>query len=149
MGASLHSAGLKCDNSTRNGGWSVWARLLRSATIVAMRGNPFLNFHRAAEAAGYPALLIVSAVCLGLVVAAVALLALVPAGWVLALALASMVVALVVLAGAMDASFSEGNEPPAERTRPRAAAPDERNRVAPLPRRHAGAQEPDQRGKAA
>src|SRR5918998_912027 len=109
-----------------------------------MRGNPFLNFHRAAEAAGFPALLIVSVVCLGLVVAAVALLALIPAAWVLALALLSIVVALVVLAGAMDASFSEGNEPPAERTSPRAAAPDERNRVAPLPRRHAGVQAPDQ-----
>jgi hypothetical protein len=149
MGASLHSAGLKCDNSTRNGGWSVWARLLRSGSMVAMRGNPFLNFHRAAEASGYPALLIVSAVCLGLVVAAVALLALIPAGWVLALALLSMVVALVVLAGAMDASFSEGNEPPAERTGPRAAAPDERNRVAPLPRPRAPAQEPGEHGKAA
>jgi hypothetical protein len=115
----------------------------------SMRGNPFLNFHRAAEAAGYPALLIVSVVCLGLVVAAVALLALIPAGWVLALALLSIAVALVVLAGAMDASFSEGNEPPAGRTSPRAAAPDERNRVEPLPRRRAGAQEPGQYEKAA
>ena len=114
-----------------------------------MRGNPFLYFQRAAEAAGYPALLIVSMVCLGLVVAAVALLALVQAGWVLALALLSMVVALVVLAGAMDASFSEGNEPPAEPTGPRATAPNERYRVAALPRRHAGAQEPGQHGKAA
>ena len=102
-----------------------------------MRRNPFLCFQRAAEAAGYPALLIVSMVSLGLVVAAVALLGLTQAGWVLALALLSMIVALAVLAGAMDASFSEGNEPRAERTGPPAAARDERRRVAPLPRRPA------------
>jgi hypothetical protein len=39
-----------------------------------MRGNPFLDFQRAAEAAAYPALLIVSVVCLALVVTPVALL---------------------------------------------------------------------------
>ena len=50
-----------------------------------MRGNPTLNSLRTAEAAGYPALLIVSAICLGLVVAPVALLGLTDAGWVLGL----------------------------------------------------------------
>ena len=99
-----------------------------------MRGNPFLNFHRAAEAAGYPALLIVSAVCLGLVVAAVALLALIPAGWVLALALLSIVVALVVLAGAMDAALSDYGEGAPERSVVGGAAAGERDPVAPLPR---------------
>ena len=53
------------------------------ASMVDMSRNPFLEFHRAAEAAGYPALLIVSMVCLALVVVPVALLGLIEAGWVL------------------------------------------------------------------
>jgi hypothetical protein len=72
-----------------------------------MRGNPFLNFHRSAEAAGYPALLIVSVVCLALVVVPVALLGLTEAGWLLALALLSLVVAVGLLAGAIDAAMSD------------------------------------------
>jgi hypothetical protein len=97
-----------------------------------MRGNPFLNFHRAAEAAGYPALLIVSAVCLGLVVAPVALLGLTEAGWVLALALLSLLAAVAILAGAIDAAMSDYGEPAGGRTGGRAAVPDESEQVAPL-----------------
>jgi hypothetical protein len=67
-----------------------------------MRGNPLRNFHRA-EAAGYPALLIVSTVCLGLVVAPVALVGVTEAGWVFALALLSVIAALAILAGALSA----------------------------------------------
>src|SRR5918995_5351667 len=95
MGPSVHHAARRWDSSTTNGRSYVWARVPRPASIggdrvpdsgaLAMRGNPLLNFHRAAEAAGYPALLIVSAVCLGLVVAPVALLGLTEAGWGLAL----------------------------------------------------------------
>ena len=81
-----------------------------------MRGNPFLNFHRAAEAAGYPALLIVSVVCLALVVVPVALLGLTEAGWVLALALLSLVAAVAILAAAIDAAMSDYGEPAAGRT---------------------------------
>jgi hypothetical protein len=76
-----------------------------------MRGNPFLYFQRAAEARGYPALLIVSVLCLALVVAPVALLGLTRAVWVLALALLSVIVALAILAGAMDAAFSDPPRP--------------------------------------
>jgi hypothetical protein len=76
-----------------------------------MRRIPLLDFQRAAEARGYPALLIVSMLCLGLVVASVGLLALTPAVWALALALVSVIVALAILAGAMDAAFSDRDEP--------------------------------------
>ena len=100
-----------------------------------MRGNPFLNFHRAAEAAGYPALLIVSAVCLGLVVAPVALLGLTGADWVLGLALLSLAAAVAILAAAIDAAMSDYGEPAAGRTGESVAAPHEREPVAPLRQR--------------
>jgi hypothetical protein len=100
-----------------------------------MRGNPFLNLHRRAEAAGYPALLIVSAVCLGLVVVPVALLGLTDAGWVLALALLYLIVALALLAGAVDAALSDGDERGAGSAGVGASAPDERDLIVPLPPR--------------
>jgi hypothetical protein len=77
---------------------------------VDMRRSPYLNFHRAAEAAGYPALLIISSLGLGLVVASVAVLGVTLAGWALALALPSLIVALAVLAGAIDAASSDVDE---------------------------------------
>jgi hypothetical protein len=101
----------------------------------AMRGNPFFNFQRAAEDAGYPALLIVSALCLGLVVAPIALLGLTQAIWVLGLALLSLIAAVAVLAGAMDAAFSDYGEPVGEPQKLDVAAPGERDPAAPLPRR--------------
>jgi hypothetical protein len=110
-----------------------------------MRGNPLLNFHRAAEAAGYPALLIVSAVCLGLVVAPVALLGLTEARWLFALALLSVMAALAILAGAIDAAMSDYDEPAARRTEVGAAAPSEGEPVAPLWRRRPRPQEEHQR----
>jgi hypothetical protein len=79
-----------------------------------MRGNPILNSLRTAESAGYPALLIISAVCLGLVVGPVALLGLTDAGWVLGLALLYLIVAIVALSVAVGAALSEGDEPDAE-----------------------------------
>jgi hypothetical protein len=110
-----------------------------------MRGNPFLYFQRAAEARGYPALLIVSVLCLALVVAPVALLGLTRAVWVLALALLSVIVALAILAGAMDAAFSDRDGPGPRRAAMGAAAPDERDVVAALPRRPAAPAEHDRR----
>jgi hypothetical protein len=92
-----------------------------------MRGNPILNSLRTAEAAGYPALLIVSALCLGLVVGPVALLGLTDAGWVLGLALLYLIVAVVVLSVAVGAALSEGDEPDAEGQAPASRASDERN----------------------
>ena len=94
-----------------------------------MRGNPILNSLRTAEAAGYPALLIVSAVCLGLVVGPVALLGLTDAGWVLGLALLYLVVAVVVLSVAVGAALSEGDEPDAEGQAPGSREPDERDPI--------------------
>lgn len=99
-----------------------------------MRDNPFLNFHRSAEAAGYPALLIVSMVSLTMVVVPVALLGLTRAGWVLAVALLSLVAAVAVLAGAVAAAFADGDEPAARPTSADGAA-DEIVPVAPLERR--------------
>jgi hypothetical protein len=92
-----------------------------------MRGNPILNSLRTAEAAGYPALLIVSAVCLGLVVGPVALLGLTDAGWVLGLALLYLIVAVVVLSVAVSAALSDGDEPDADGQGPRSRTSDERN----------------------
>jgi hypothetical protein len=74
-----------------------------------MRRNPLVNFHRSAEAAGYPALLIVSMISLALVVVPVTLLALTRAAWMLALAALSVPLALTVLAAAIGAAFSESD----------------------------------------
>jgi len=103
----------------------------------------FLSFHRAAEAAGYPALLIVSAACLALVVAPVALLGATQSGWALALALLSLIVALAALAGAVDAALSDGDEPAATRAGGSAAALDERDLIARLARRKPQPDTPD------
>jgi hypothetical protein len=101
-----------------------------------MRGNPFLKFHRTAEAAGYPALLIVSVVCLALVVTPVLLLGLTDAGWVLALALLNLIVAIGVLAGAVLAALSDVDERAAGPASRGIAASDERDSIVPMPRRH-------------
>jgi hypothetical protein len=94
-----------------------------------MRGSPILNSIRTAEAAGYPALLIVSAVCLGLVVGPVALLGLTDAGWVLGLALLYLIVAVVVLSVAVGAALSEGDEPDPEGRAPGSRESDERDPI--------------------
>ena len=101
-----------------------------------MRGNPFFNFHRQAEAAGYPALLIVSVVCLALVVTPILLLGVTDAGWMLALALLNLIVAIGVLAGAVLAALSDVDERAASPASRDVAASDERNPIVPLPRRH-------------
>jgi hypothetical protein len=98
-----------------------------------MRGNPILNSLRTAEAAGYPALLIVSAGCLGLVVGPVALLGLTDAGWLLVLALLYLIVAVVVLSVAVGAALSEGDEPDAEGQAPGSRESDERDPIEPPP----------------
>jgi hypothetical protein len=79
-----------------------------------MRSDPFLDFHQTAERAGYPALLIVSMVALGMVVAPVALLALTRAVWVLVIAVLSIFAALALLAGEVDAAFADHDEPPGQ-----------------------------------
>ena len=79
-----------------------------------MQSDPFLDFHRTAESAGYPAMLIVSVFALALVVAAVALLALTQAVWVLVMAVLSIFAALGLLAGAFGAASADSDEPPPE-----------------------------------
>ena len=114
-----------------------------------MRGNPFLNFHRSAEAAGYPALLVVSAVCLGLVVLPIALLALTQAGWVLAFALLSLIAAVAILAGEIDAAFSDYGEPAAGPAGVDAGASDERKPITHLPREQSTSRQAEPVRKAA
>ena len=98
-----------------------------------MRRNPFLDFQLTAERAGYPALLIVSLVCLTLVVVPVALLALTQAVWVLVVALLSLIGAIAILTAAIGAAFADRGEPDLES--PKAiAAPDESPQVVPLRR---------------
>ena len=138
MGVSVHNPGVRCDNSTRDGHSSAWAGVPVRASMVDMSRNPFLEFHRAAEAAGYPALLIVSMVCLALVVVPVALLGLIEAGWVLTLALLSLVAAVAILAAAIDAAMSDADEPARARTSADAAyTPKESDSIASLSPRHA------------
>ena len=97
---------------------------------LAMRHDPFLDFQLTAERAGFPALLIVSAVCLALVVVPVALLALTEASWVLALALLSLVGAIASLTAGVGAAFADRDKPDLEP--PKAVAgPDERENVVP------------------
>ena len=79
-----------------------------------MQSDPFLDFHQTAERAGFPAMLIVSMVALGLVVAPVLLLALTRSVWMLVIAVLSIFAALALLAGEVDASFADGEEPSAD-----------------------------------
>ncbi len=67
----------------------------------SMRRNPFIDFNRHAEALGYPALLLVSLGCLGLVLGGVGLLAVWSSGWALALALCSLFLAVAILSAAV------------------------------------------------
>ena len=111
MGAIVHPALSARDTVARNGRFALWAADPRQASLGPMHRNPFSSFHRSAEAAGYPALLIVAMVSLALVVTPVALLALTRAVWVLGIALLSIVLALAILAGAIDAAFGAADEP--------------------------------------
>jgi hypothetical protein len=96
-----------------------------------MRRNPFLDFQLTAERAGYPALLIVSLLCLALVVVPVALLALTQAVWVLVLALLSLSGAVAILTAGIGASFADRGEADLE---PPKAAPEKHPPVAHLRR---------------
>jgi hypothetical protein len=113
---------------------------------MPMRRDHFLDFHRAAESAGYPALLIVSVVSLGAVVAPLALLALTGAGWLLGVTLLGLIVAIALLAGEFNAAVSDGDEPP--RRRVGAAAPAHGDPIPEPPRREAGPG-PDGQGRKA
>ena len=96
-----------------------------------MRRNPFLDFQLTAERAGYPALLIVSLLCLALVVVPVLLLALTKAVWVLVLAMLSLSGAIAILAAGIGASLADRGEADLE---PPRATPEERSPVVDLRR---------------
>jgi hypothetical protein len=98
-----------------------------------MRCRPFLDFQLTAERAGYPALLIVSLVCLTLVVVPVALLALTRAVWVLVLALLSLGGAIAILTAGIGAAFADHGEPELESPKAGTAA-EEHPDVVPLRR---------------
>lgn len=98
---------------------------------AGMQSDPFLDFHQTAERAGFPAMLIVSMVALGLVVAPVLVLALTRAVWMLVISVLSIFAALALLAGEVGASFADGDqtvprsaggEPPQGTTSPRRMA---------------------------
>jgi hypothetical protein len=74
----------------------------------------FLRFHRAAEAGGNPALLLVTLVALAIIVSAIALLAIIKSSWALAFALMCLIGSVAIVAGGIDALFSDVEEPPAE-----------------------------------
>jgi hypothetical protein len=103
-----------------------------------MRDNGFLRFHRAAEAAGYPALLLVSMVALTTVVVPVVLLALMQAVWALVVAILGLVAACAILAGAIWAAFSDRGDADAGEASEQSSSPALEGPVQ-LPRRqHAG-----------
>lgn len=98
-----------------------------------MHRNPLLHFHRSAEAGGYPALLIVAMISLGLVVAPVALLAMTQAVWMLGVAVLSIGFALAILAAGIQAAFGDNDEPagqPEDAWRAPEARHERRNRQA-------------------
>jgi hypothetical protein len=113
-----------------------------------MRPNPFIRFHRAAEAAGYPALLVETVFALAIVVAAVALLAMVDAAWVFAMAMLSLGVAVGLMSAAMMAALSDDQEPAAERAGAQ-ATPAKPEAVVPLPRREPASRQRSAERKAA
>ena len=78
-----------------------------------MRRDGFLRFHRGAEAAGYPALLIIAMVSLTMVVAAVAVLGLTGGAWAFLFAVMTLGAALALLWGEIDAALSDVEEPAA------------------------------------
>ena len=108
-----------------------------------MSGNPFLVFHRAAEAEGYPAMLLVTMVSLTIMVVAIALLALMQTAWAFATALLSLISAIAILAGEVDAALRDAGPLPAKRAEARSAFPETKAAV-PLPRRDLPE---DQRGR--
>jgi hypothetical protein len=77
---------------------------------LLMRDHGFLRFHRAAEAAGYPAMLLVSMVSLTTVVVPVVLLALLQAAWTFVVAVLGLIAACAILAGAIWAALSDRDD---------------------------------------
>jgi hypothetical protein len=101
-----------------------------------MRDQGFLRFHRAAEAAGYPAMLLVSMVSLTTVVVPVVLLALLQAAWTFVVAVLGLVAACAILAGAIWAALSDRDDADTGRANEQSSPALET--PVPLPRREQG-----------
>jgi hypothetical protein len=117
-------------------------------TVPGSGSNPFLRFHRAAEAAGYPALQVATMMCLGIVVAPIGLLAATRAAWALGLALFSLVVAVALLAGAIEAALADRDQH-ADTQDAAGEVADEPRPVVPLRRRRLAAHRGDEERRAA
>jgi hypothetical protein len=110
-----------------------------------MRDNAFLRFQRAAEAAGYPALLLVSMVSLTIVVVPIVLLALMQSAWTFVVAVLGLVGANAILAGAIWAALSDRGDADAGKASEQSSSPALEGPVQ-LPRRHhAGSPHPSRR----
>jgi hypothetical protein len=83
--------------------------------MAVMRSNPFVRFHRAAEAADYPALLIVSLVALTVVLAGLLLLAMVGGVSAFAFAMLTLAIGVALEAGGILAALSDDEDPPTGR----------------------------------
>ena len=73
----------------------------------------FLRFHRAAETAGYPSLFVVTLMALAIIVSAIGLLAIIRSVWALGLTLLALIASIALVAGGIDAMFSDDEEPAA------------------------------------
>lgn len=78
--------------------------------MLVLNPNPFTRFHRAAEAAAYPAVLLVSVLCVALAVSGIALIALTGSTGALLFALVMLFVTLGILFGGISAALSEPPE---------------------------------------
>jgi hypothetical protein len=72
--------------------------------------RPFLDFQVRAERAGYPALLLVSLLCLAIVVVPFLLLALIEATWILVVTLLSLALAVAILGAGIAAALADRGE---------------------------------------
>jgi hypothetical protein len=113
--------------------------------IHTMRSNnPLVLSHRAAEAAGYPALLLLTLLCLTLTVVAIALVGMIETVWALVWAVLTMLAAAVILTVGTYVTLDDDEEPVAEGTIARSWS-SEPEAVVPLPRDPARPQQSSER----
>ena len=98
---------------------------------LLLESKSLLRFHKAAEAAGYPVLLIISVVALATVVAPVALLGITESVWAFGLAIVSLLMALAVVAAAIHTAVSDGDDPATGRAGSGSAAGEHERAVPP------------------
>jgi hypothetical protein len=86
--------------------------------------NPLVLSHRRAEAAGYPALLLLTLLCLSLAVVAIALIGVIETVWALVWAVLTMLAAAGVLTVGTYVTLDDDEVPVAEGTIARSSASD-------------------------